>query len=142
LGKAEAIAQTQFPNAELAGLKPPIRPKILIKYFSTKTVSPANDFLKPLFGWINMPGKPLSNGYTLYTTAKLQDLPSNSQFEGEMGWGKLFEDVGSRDAAVKPPWKGLRRSSKGFSPPKMTLKISNWELLVHWFLWIKQVIFK
>jgi hypothetical protein len=43
----------------------------------------------------------------------------------KMGWGKLFEDVGSRDAAVKPPWKGLLRSSKGFSLPKMTPKRSN-----------------
>ncbi|WP_304897598.1 hypothetical protein [Methylicorpusculum sp.] len=67
---------------------------------------------------------------------------SNSQFEEKKGLGKLFEDVGSRadfysgqylhfhrpwrsDAAVKPPWKGLRRSSKGFPQPKMTPKRSN-----------------
>ena len=31
------------------------------------------------------------------------------------GWGGSCEDVGSKDAAVKPPWMGLRRSSKG--PP-------------------------
>ncbi|MDP2203959.1 MAG: hypothetical protein Q8K07_18225, partial [Methylicorpusculum sp.] len=46
------------------------------------------------------------------------------------GWGKLFEDVGSKDAAVKPAWKGLRRSSKGFSQPEMMPKRSNRELLL------------
>ena len=42
---------------------------------------------------------------------------------------KLFDDVGNRDAVVKPPKRGLRRSPKGFSLFKVTLKISNWELL-------------
>ncbi|MDP3530693.1 hypothetical protein [Methylicorpusculum sp.] len=28
--------------------------------------------------------------------------PSNSQFEEKKGWEKLFEDVGSRDAAGNP----------------------------------------
>ncbi|MDZ4151575.1 hypothetical protein, partial [Methylicorpusculum sp.] len=55
---------------------------------------------------------------------------SNSQLEGEKGWVTLFEDVSSRAPAVKAPRKGLRRSSKGFSLPQMTLKISNRELLL------------
>ncbi|MDO8938061.1 MAG: hypothetical protein Q7U98_02760 [Methylicorpusculum sp.] len=63
---------------------------------------------------------------------------SNSQFEGKKGWEKLFENVGSRDAAVKTPMRGLRRSSKGFSQPKVTLKISNWELLGYYFDLIKK----
>jgi hypothetical protein len=51
--------------------------------------------------------------------------PAILNLKRKKDWGKLFEDVGSRDAAVKPPWKGLRRSSKGFSQPKMTPKRSN-----------------
>ncbi|MDP2204627.1 MAG: hypothetical protein Q8K07_21650, partial [Methylicorpusculum sp.] len=63
------------------------------------------------------------------STYTLNSKRASSYKQNTQGWRKLFEDVGSRDAAVKPPWKGLRRSSKGSSQPKITLKKSNWPLL-------------
>jgi hypothetical protein len=36
----------------------------------------------------------------------------------KMGWGKLFEDVGSRDAAVKPHGRVYGVPQKAFPCPK------------------------
>ena len=49
-------------------------------------------------------------------------IPAILNLKRKRGWEGSCEDDGSRDSAVKPPWMGLRRSSKGPPQPQNQAK--------------------